>query len=486
MSRTNSVWQQLDWWTVLLYTILVLGGWLSIYGASYNFDNASIFSFSERSGKQLVWIGASFIIAFVLIMADDRIYETFAYPVYVIMILLLVVTIAIAPEIKGSRSWLVFGPISLQPAEFAKFATSLALARLFGSYNFVFWKFNSIIKVAGIILLPMVCILLQKETGSSLVYTALLLVLYREGMPGMILFSGFCAVVFFVLGVKFGDVIWGVTDAGAFLVVFIIIIISIGLILYYQKDGNSARNILIAILVAFGVAYLIPIFNADVVIDYSELALGLLVAIGIYLIILSMYKKSGRYMLVFVFCALSIGFFYSVDYVFDNVMEPHQQTRIKVALGMEDDPKGAGYNVNQSKIAIGSGGFVGKGFLNGTQTKLKYVPEQDTDFIFCTIGEEQGFIGSAAVLLLFLVLILRLIALAERQRTIFARVYGYCVASILFFHVAINIGMVLGLTPVIGIPLPFFSYGGSSLWGFSILLFIFLRLDAGRMEKLAE
>lgn len=475
----------MDWWVVLIYTILVLEGWLSIYAASYNFDNASIFSFSERSGKQLGWIGLSFVIAFILLMTDDRVYETFAYPVYVVMILLLMVTIAIAPEIKGSRSWLVLGPVSLQPAEFAKFATALALARLFGSYNFVFWRLKNIFKVAGIILLPMVCILLQKETGSTLVYTSFLLVLFREGMPGIILFSLFCAVVFFVLGVKFGNTVWwGATPAGEFLVLLVVLVVIMGMLLYYQQNFRIFRNIFFGTLTVSLIGFLIPLFR-NVLVDYAEMALLILAAISVYLIVLYIQKKAGHYLLIIFFSAASVVFLFSVDYVFDNVLEPHQQTRIKVSLGMEDDPKGAGYNVNQSKIAIGSGGFTGKGFLNGTQTKLKYVPEQDTDFIFCTIGEEQGFVGSSLILLLFLVLILRLIVLAERQRTIFARVYGYSVASIFLFHVFINIGMVLGITPVIGIPLPFFSYGGSSLWGFSILLFIFLRLDAGRMEKLS-
>lgn len=475
----------MDWWTILFYTVLVFAGWLSIYGASYNFDNASIFSFSERSGKQLVWIGLSFVIAFILLMTDDRAYETLAYPAYIAMILLLVVTIAIAPEIKGSRSWLVLGPVNIQPAEFAKFATSLALARLFGSYNFVFWKFKNILKVAGIILLPMICILLQKETGSALVYSSLLLVLFREGMPGIILFSLFCAVVFFVIGIKFGDVVWwGTTPAGEFLVLIMIILIVMGMILYYQRDIRIVRYMFLGALVLFLGSFLYSTFNTPI--NYVDTALAVLGAIGLYMIVLYIQKKVSSYLFILFFAGASVGFLFSVDYVFDNVMEPHQRTRIRVSLGMEDDPRGAGYNVNQSKIAIGSGGFTGKGFLNGTQTKLKYVPEQDTDFIFCTIGEEQGFVGSSAVLLLFLAMILRLIVLAERQRTIFARVYGYCVASIMFFHVAINIGMVLGLTPVIGIPLPFFSYGGSSLWGFSILLFIFLRLDAGRMEKLSD
>ena len=486
MLRTNSVWKSVDWWIILIYLLMVCGGWISVYGASYNFDNADFFAFTERSGKQLVWIGCAIVLAFIVLMIDDRIYETLAYFIYFALILLLVVTIVIAPEIKGSRSWLVFGPVSLQPAELAKFGTALALARIFDSYNFEFLKFKSIVRVAGIIILPIVCILLQRETGSALVYSSFLFVLFREGMPGIILFSGFCAILFFVLGIRFGDEMWlGATPAGEFLVLLIILLIALGMIYYYLRDRKPFLYLFFGSAFIFLICYLYSKFRA-VPVNYANITLFLLAAVGVFLIIRSIAKKTIKYLWILLFAAASVGFLYSTDYVFDHILEPHQQKRIKVSLGMETDLRGAGYNVNQSKIAIGSGGLTGKGFLNGTQTKLKYVPEHDTDFIFCTVGEEFGFVGSTAVLFLFLILILRLIALAERQRTIFARVYGYCVASILLFHLCINIGMVLGITPVIGIPLPFFSYGGSSLWGFTILLFIFLRLDAGRMEKMSS
>ncbi|MCD7972789.1 MAG: rod shape-determining protein RodA [Candidatus Azobacteroides sp.] len=484
MLRTSSLWKRVDWFTILLYTILVFAGWLSIYAASYNFDNASIFSFSECSGKQLVWIGCAFLISFILLMIGDRLYDMFAYPIYILLILILIATIFLAPEIKGSRSWLVLGPISFQPAEFAKFSTSLALAKLFSSYNFVLFNTKNILRTAIIVFLPFVCIILQKETGSALVYSSFLLVLYRQGMPGMILFSVFCAVVFFVLGIKYGDVLWWeYTPAGEFMVFLLVILLSIGMLIVFEKDIKAARNVFLVTLVAFVVTWILSYFHISF--NYVYIGTGILAAMSLYLIFLFLQTKAKNYLLIFVFALASIGFLYSVDYVFDNILEHHQRMRIKVTLGMEEDLRGAGYNVNQSKIAIGSGGLVGKGFLNGTQTKLKYVPEQDTDFIFCTIGEEEGFAGSVLVLLLFLVLILRLIFLSEQQRTVFARVYGYCVASILFFHVAINVGMVIGLTPVIGIPLPFFSYGGSSLWAFTILLFIFLRLDAAKYDKTA-
>ena len=280
---------------------------------------------------------------------------------------------------------------------------------------------------------------------------------------------------------KFSDVLWGITPLGEFLVFLMVLLICPIMVKVLRRDSLVVRVILITVSSAFLIGYLLTFF---IPVNFLWIAVGLFVALVLYLIYLSVRNWVRHYALIALFAVGSIGFLYSVDYVFDEIMEPHQQIRIKVSLGLEDDPSGAGYNVNQSKIAIGSGGLTGKGFLNGTQTKLKYVPEQDTDFIFCTVGEEQGFIGSAIVVLLFGFFILRLITLAERQHGTFQRVYGYSVAAIFFFHVAINIGMVTGLTPVIGIPLPFFSYGGSSLWGFTILLFIFLRMDAARNERL--
>jgi rod shape determining protein RodA len=300
-------------------------------------------------------------------------------------------------------------------------------------------------------------------------------------MPGAVLFSGFAAVLFFVLSVRFSTDIWHVTPVGELLGLSCIVLFVIGLLYNYPKGRGNVKLI---IYVTLGVCAVSAIVSAFETFNWCWALLLLIVFLIVYFLILFIKYRASTYMWIILFALCSVGFLYSVDYVFDEVLEPHQKIRIEVALGMVDDPSGAGYNVNQSKIAIGSGGITGKGYLNGTQTKLKYVPEQDTDFIFCTIGEEKGFIGSAAVLILFLILIVRLIFLAERQKSIFNRVYGYIVASILFFHLAINIGMVTGITPVIGIPLPFFSYGGSSLWAFTILLFIFLRLDASRSDRL--
>lgn len=478
---TDSVFKSIDWVTLLIYLIMVVSGAISIYAATYDFDHASMFSFTEFSGKQFMWIGISFIAGFSMLLIDKRLYEAYAYPIYGIMILLLIVTIFIAPDIKGSRSWIVLGPISLQPAEFAKFATSLALAKIFSSYNFVLNKsITNYLKCFLVFGLPIILILLQKETGSALVYFSFLFVLYREGMSGFVLFIGLCAITFFVVTIKFTEtMIMGIT-AGMFSVFVLILLIVCGMLFIYCKSFYMGRNVTISYILCGIIAYILHLFEIAV---NGYLFFGLLLIGTIIYMVLSMFKEDMRKLLtVIAFTIGSIIFLFSVNYIFDNSLKDYQQKRIKVAFGIEEDPKGVGYNVNQSKIAIGSGGFFGKGFLNGTQTKLKYVPEQHTDFIFCTIGEEQGFMGTSAVMILFLGLILRIIVIAERQRTVFTRVYAYCVASIFIMHLIINIGMVIGLCPVIGIPLPFFSYGGSSLLGFTILLFILLRLDAARRE----
>ena len=470
----------IDWWTVLFYVLLVVAGWFSICGASYEFDNAGLFDPSGRPGMQLVWMGLSVVLIFVILMLESEVYDVFAYLMYAAVILLLVVTIFIAPDIKGSHSWLVLGPVRLQPAEFAKFATALAVAKRMGTYGFKLTTPKNFLSVLALIFLPMLCILLQKETGSALVYLAFFLMLYREGMSGYILLAGVCAVAFFVLSMKFSGVLLGATALGELIVSCLILLLVIGLVWIERRDKWAVRILSGAVAVAFLGGWVASFFMP---VNYAWIAIGVLLASVGYLVFLSVRNWVWHYVLIAAFALGSLAFMYSVDYVFTDILEPHQQVRIRVALGLEDDPTGAGYNVNQSMIAIGSGGLTGKGFLNGTQTKLKYVPEQDTDFIFCTVGEEEGFIGTTLVLLLYGAFILRLIVLAERQTSVFSRVYGYSVASIFFFHLAINIGMVIGLTPVIGIPLPFFSYGGSSLWGFTILLFVFLRLDASRRER---
>lgn len=479
--RKTEIWKSIDWITILLYTLMIVAGWFSICGASYQFDNAGMFDIDGRPGSQLLWMGLSLVLIFVIVMLEADFYDIYAYLIYGAVILLLIATIFLAPDIKGSRSWLVMGPIRLQPAEFAKFATALALARLMNSYGFALTTVKNFCSVLFVIFLPMVLILLQKETGSALVYFAFFLVFYREGMSGYILLAGVSAVVFFVTEMKFADVVAGITPMGELIVSLMILCISTLLVFVERKNTQAIKIIAGTVTVVFLSGFICSFFFP---VNYAWIAIGLLVLLALYLIFLSIKNWTLHYVMIAFFALASLGFMYSVDYVFDEILEPHQQIRIKVSLGLEDDPSGAGYNVNQSKIAIGSGGLTGKGFLNGTQTKLKYVPEQETDFIFCTLGEEQGFIGSSLVMILFAFFILRLIYLSERQHSVFRRVYGYSVASIFFFHLAINIGMVIGLTPVIGIPLPFFSYGGSSLWGFTLLLFIFLRLDAARAERL--
>lgn len=474
--------RNLDWFTVVVYLLMVLAGAVSIYAASYDFDEASILSFDEFSGKQLRWIGLSLGLALVLLLIDSRMYETYAFPVYVFMLLVLLVTPFVAPDIKGSHSWIVFGPVSLQPAEFAKFATALALAKLFSGYHFVLnaSPYNYVRAVA-IIILPVVLILLQNETGSALTFLALFFVLYREGMSGLILFAAFLSVLIFVLVVKFAEsTVMGI-PGGEFAVLVIIEVMMSAMAVVYNKRFEVARNL---VLWFASTGLLMWVLSAvfHVVLPGMAVMLSVIGVAVAYVTVEALRSRGHRLLTASVAALFGVVFMFSVNAAF-NHLQPHQQMRIKVVLGIEQDLRGAGYNVNQSKIAIGSGGLTGKGFLNGTQTKLKYVPEQHTDFIFCTIGEEQGFAGSLFVTALFLALILRCITIAERQPGVFARVYAYCVASYFIFHFCINIGMVIGLCPVIGIPLPFFSYGGSSLWGFTILLFIMLRLDAGRRGR---
>lgn len=484
VTRRDSIWKSLDWMTVVIYLLLVIWGWFSVCGASYDYVDRDFLDFSTRAGKQFVWIICSFGLGFVLLMLDDMFYDTFAYIIYAGMLVLLLVTIFIAPDTKGSRSWLILGPVSLQPAEFAKFATALALAKFMGAYGFVLQNWRNVLTIAFLIACPMLLIVGQRETGSALVYLSFFLMLYREGMPGAILFAGVCAVVYFVVGIRYADVtmLHDSTSVGEFAVLCLILISASILLQVYQRNRTIVSQMTITCIAVVALACAISgwLWTFNVV----YVLWGLCACAAGWLVFLALRERRKIYVLVSAFMIASVGFLYSCDYVFNQVLEPHQQIRIKVVLGLEEDLAGAGYNVNQSKIAIGSGGLWGKGFLNGTQTKLKYVPEQDTDFIFCTVGEEEGFVGSVFVLLLYMFLLLRLIHLSERQPTVSGRVYGYSVLGIFFFHLFINIGMVLGLTPVIGIPLPFFSYGGSSLWGFTILLFVFLRIDAGRGKRM--
>lgn len=477
-----NAFHSIDWFTIFLYIVLVGLGWLSICGATYDFESAGNFiDFSTRSGMQLVWIASSVVLALIILLIDERFIESISIPLYIAFMALLLVTPLLSRDIHGSMSWIKIGNFSIQPAEFAKFATSLCLAKIMSTYEFSLSHWKDFFLCILLILLPTILIILQKETGSALVYLSMFLMLYREGMPGSILFTGMSAIIYFVIGVRYAeDPIWDIPDTslGEFLVLMLVQAFSVGMLYVYTRQPKVTRNVTLYSLLINLLAILVSKFIIPYDITWVQLALT--IATIIYLIYIAVKEQFKNYFYIALFALGSLTMHYSSNYVLENILQPHQQSRIQVLLGLKDDPKKDGYNIMQAKIAIGSGGLNGKGFLNGTQTKLKYVPEQETDFIFCTVGEEQGFRGCVLVLALFLTLILRLIHLAERQVYSFGRIYGYCLLGILLFHLFINVGMVLGLAPVIGIPLPFFSYGGSSLWGFTILLFVFLRIDAGR------
>jgi len=421
LKRDDDLSVRLDWTTILLFMALVTLGWLNIFAAIYDETaNQSIWDLSLSSGRQLMFIAASLVIVAVINIIDMRFYETFAYLFFGLILVFLFLVPFIGKEVGGNKAWIGIGSFGVQPSEFAKFITALAVAKYIGSVGFRMDNFRNQAILFAIIGIPVILIQLQKDTGTALVFTSFILVFYREGMSPFLLIVGICAATIFILT----------------------------LLIPNQLYLHGSILLILILLIALG-------------------------------------KKKIRRIVILVIGALIIsGVIESVDYVVNNVLKPHQQNRVKVLVNPDIDPLGVGWNVTQSKIAIGSGGFIGKGFLKGTQTKFDFVPKQSTDFIFCTIGEEFGWIGSLVVIGLFVALLLRVIFLSERQKSRFARAYGYSVACILFFHFAINIGMTVGLFPVIGIPLPFFSYGGSSLWGFTILLFILLKLDAHRSQVL--
>ena len=469
-SRSNNLLANIDWVSILLYLLLVFIGWLNIYAAVYDENHSSIFDISQKYGKQLVWIGAAFVLAFLVLLTDSKFFTTFSMVIYGIMIFLLIAVLFLGTETKGARSWFEIGDFRIQPAEFAKFATNLAIAYVMSRHNFKVMRFSSLLTIGLILALPAGLIILQNDTGSALVYSSFILVLFREGLHGSILLLCFVAAAIFVMALLYSP----------FTVLLVIIGGSLIAFYYYRHDIRELFQIILFIGCGFGLFVLIKwMFNLSISDYYMLLIVYVITSItAIYPI----YKRKMKNMIPLLLISwLCVGAAPSVNYVFDH-LQSHQQDRINELLGIKVDPKGTGYNVTQSKIAIGSGGLLGKGFLQGTQTKLNFVPEQSTDFIFCTVGEEWGFMGSMIVVALLTAFILRIIKLAERQRSSFSRIYGYGVASILFFHVAVNIGMTIGMAPVIGIPLPFFSYGGSSLWSFTILIFIFLRLDANRLQ----
>ena len=412
---------KIDWWTVVIYLVIMFFGWLNVYAAGYSEAHSSIFDFSVQHGKQFIWIVMALALAGVILLTEPRLFSNTAYAIYGFVMGLLVLTLFLAVTVNGGKSWIDLGFFRLQPSEFAKFATALAVSKYLSALHIEMKDMRTKIVVAALIAIPALLILLQHDTGSALVFVGFILPFYREGLSGAFLIIGVAAIALFVLALLVN------------------------------------KYILMGVLAVVALLYLFVWLN----------------------------KRSGRIYWrtigIWLCCAL---FIFSVDFVFNNILESHQRERIDVLLGKTEDLRGSGYNVNQSKIAIGSGGFAGKGFLGGTLTKADFVPEQETDFIFCTVGEEWGWLGSSTLVALYAWLLLRLIAMAERQRSPFSRIYGYSVASILFVHLFVTVGMVLGLVPVIGIPLPFFSYGGSSLLAFTILLFIFIRQDASKNQLL--
>ena len=483
-SRSGNIWQNVDWITIGLFLALVFFGWLNIYGASYTFDQTSIFDFSNRAGKQFAWIMGSLVLGGVLLLIDYKTYDVLAYIAYGAMLLLLLATPFLAHDIKGSLSWISLGPVNLQPAEFAKCVVALAVAKYMGRYEYKLRTWRDLIVPFALIGVPaLIIMILQKETGSALVFAAFFLVFYRQGMSGYVLWMGVAAVALFILSIRFGAVPLplGSGSVGILSCMLLLTAVEIYFICKEHRMRWQALILVGSVMAIYGICLLISIW---ITMPFDWISMGVVIALVLYNIFVSLYWRKYMLLIVAVFTLFCIGYTHACDFVFNKVLQPHQRIRIEVLLGMKEDPAGAGYNVNQARIAIGSGRFLGKGYLNGTQTKLQFVPEQDTDFIFCTVGEEWGFVGSIGVLLLYLCFILRLIFIAERQRNVSTRIYAYCVASIFLFHLTINVGMVLGLLPVIGIPLPFFSYGGSSLWGFTLLLFILLRLDGARMEQL--
>ena len=473
MTHGRNIIIRIDKTSIVLFLLLIIMGWINIYAAVFNEDHAGLLDFSQRYGKQFLWIIASIILAVFIIIIDNRFYFFFAWFIYGASMLLLVLVVIFGKEINGARSWFEFGAISLQPSELAKFSTALALAAYLNTKRQDLTRLQVLIPAVAIILFPALLILLQPDTGSAIVYFSLFLVLFREGMSPYIFVSGVLMIVLFFLTLL----------TNIFYLSLVLVLIAVGFVWFTTRKWKVVLFVSGILVVITGTIYLLDHFiiksiGNEMVVFISLLLSGAVFAFYFY------NKRAVSVLVIYLFLLGSIIFVNGFNYTFNNILPKHQKDRVNILLGFKTDLHGTGYNVNQSIISIGSGGFAGKGFLQGTQTKFKFVPKQSSDFIFCTVGEEWGFLGSAVIIGIYLFLLLRLISLAERQRSDFARIYGYCVVSILFIHVFLNIGMAIGIVPVIGIPLPFLSYGGSSLWGFTILLFIFLRLDASRTEYL--
>ena len=473
MNRSVNMWKSIDKIAIMLFLLLVIMGWFNIYAAVFNEEHSGLLDMSQRYGKQFIWIIASLVIAVFVVIIDNRFYFFFAWFIYGALILLLILVLVFGHVINGARSWFEFAGLTLQPSEFAKIGVALALASYLNAKRHDLTKLKVILRASAIIFLPAILIAFQPDMGSAIVYLALFLVLFREGMSPYIFVSGLLMVLLFFLTLLVNN-----------LYLTIILVVLAFLLAWFASRKTIIVFIASAIfLVVFGIIYVIDTYvvnfiGNELVIIISLFISGLVYAFYIY------NKKAIAFLVIYLFLIGSVLFINSVGYTFNHLIPAHQKDRVNILLGFKTDTHGTGYNVNQSIISIGSGGFSGKGYLRGTQTKFKFVPKQSSDFIFCTVGEEWGFLGTFVVIGLYLALFLRLIFLAERQRSVFSRIYGYSVVSIIFIHFFINIGMAIGLLPVIGIPLPFFSYGGSSLWGFTFLLFIFLRLDASRTEYL--
>jgi rod shape determining protein RodA len=476
MRRSVNIFSEMDSLLVVLYLALVFFGWVNIYSVNYDENATHFFSTNNRPAMQLAWVGISLVLAVFILLIDSRFYTFISYPAYAFaMFVLLIVAIA-GKEVNGSKSWIMFGPVGLQPAEFAKIATILALAKFLSGYNVKPNSFRNIMISMAIIAGAPILIMLQPDFGSTLVYGSLLIVLYREGLSGWILL-----LILFLAGVFLGALVMD-----KFTILLLLIVLAF--IIYRVNSGSTRKTsigvgIFLAALVPALILQYLEILPQKSDSGFLVLFIALVVSTITYMVFAISKKIKGVFMIV-LFLFAFIGFVYSVDFVFHHILKTHQRERVEIMLGLKSDPWGYEYNVNQSKIAIGSGGFIGRGFLQGPQTKLKYVPEQSTDFIFCTVGEEWGFLGSLGLLAAFTGLVIRMIIIAERQRSRFSRIYAYGAVAIIFFHFAVNISMTLAIFPVIGIPLPFMSYGGSSLMAFTILLFILIKLDATRKAYL--
>ncbi len=471
-SRHNRIFDGVDRATVLLYVLIVLAGCLSIVSASYDEGAADLFSFSHFYMKQIVWVGVAFVTAVVVLLLDDRFYHMLAYPAYIAGLLLLAAALVAGKEVNGAKAWFEFGSFRVQPVEFVKIATALALARVMSEYHFSISRAGDLMKVGFVICLPLAIIVLQNDTGSGIVLGSFLFVLYREGLNKWLCIPVLLIAALFIFSFLLSPMT---------LLVLLILVCTLS---EAMMNGMWRSRIvfLAAVGLAAGVLYLLMALAAPGTMDFYH---ALLVVTLLALVFVAVYAYRANLRNIFITMALFIGsmiFLPTTDYIFNSILKQHQRDRILSFLGIISDPLGTDYNVNQAKIAIGSGGFAGKGFLQGTQIKYGFVPERHTDFIFCTVGEEWGFLGTMAVLGLLCALILRLMRMGERQEEPFGRIYCYSVAAILLFHVLVNVGMTIGLMPVMGIPLPFMSYGGSSLIAFTILVFIAVRLDASTRQ----